>query len=242
MLVQACLNGSRKPGEHPALPVTAAELAADARRVAQAGAGALHVHPRGPDGGETLEAEACAAALGAIRHACPGLPVGLSTGSWIEPDLDRRLERIAAWTERPDYASVNFSEPGAIELCDLLLRLGIGIEAGLWASEEAEALVDSGRAHRLMRVLVEPMDDELVAAVATAERIGAVLDHADVEVPRLYHGRGRAAWRVIEEALEIGWDVRIGLEDTLELADGSAALDNEQLVGAVISMVRRRGY
>jgi uncharacterized protein (DUF849 family) len=241
VLVQACLNGSRKPGEHPALPVTAAELAADAHRVAEAGAGALHVHPRGPDGSETLEAEACAAALGAIRHVRPGLPVGLSTGSWIEPDPNRRLERIAAWTERPDYASVNFSEPGAIELCDLLLRLGIGIEAGLWSSEEAEALVDSGRAHRLMRVLVEPMDDEPVAAVAAAERIGALLDHAEVEVPRLYHGRGRATWRVIEEALETGWDVRVGLEDTLELPDGSVALDNEQLVGAVISMARRRG-
>ena len=241
MLVQACLNGSRGPGEHPALPLTADQLAADARRVMAAGARSLHVHPRGPDGQETLDPALCAAALGAIRHACPGLPVGLSTGSWIEPDAGRRRELIAGWMERPDFASVNFSEPGAVELCDLLARLGIGVEAGVWSAEEAEALVDSGRARRLVRVLVEPMDDEPAAAVAIAERIGGVLDHADVDAPRLYHGRGLATWRVIEEAMESGWDVRIGLEDTLELADGTAALDNAQLVQTVATMARERG-
>ena len=241
MLVQACLNGSRDRAEHPALPVTAAELAADARRVADLGAQALHVHPRGPDGRETLEATACASAVAAIRHACPGLPVGLSTGAWIEPDLRLRLERIASWTERPDFVSVTFSETSAIAVCDLVARLGIGIEAGVWTADEAAVLVDSGYARRLVRVLVEPMDDDQVEAVATAERIASVLDHVDIEAPRLYHGRGRATWRVVEEALESGWDVRIGLEDTLELPDGSHALDNAQLVGTVVSMARTRG-
>src|SRR5437660_3152594 len=133
MLLQACLNGSRGPGEHPALPLTAGQLAADARRVMAAGARSLHVHPRGPDGRETLDPALCAAALGAIRHACPGLPVGLSTGSWIEPDADRRRELIVGWMERPDFASVNFSEPGAVELCDLLSLLGIGVGGGVWS-------------------------------------------------------------------------------------------------------------
>ncbi len=38
--MQACLNGYRFPWRHPALPVTAAQLAADAQRVAELGAGA----------------------------------------------------------------------------------------------------------------------------------------------------------------------------------------------------------
>src|SRR5215468_1200771 len=46
MLLQACLNGSRTPGEHPALPISPLELARDAQRVIAAGAHALHIHPR----------------------------------------------------------------------------------------------------------------------------------------------------------------------------------------------------
>ena len=46
MWLQACLNGSRTASEHPAVPLTPAALAADARRVYQAGAAAVHVHPR----------------------------------------------------------------------------------------------------------------------------------------------------------------------------------------------------
>ena len=37
MLLQACLNGSRTPGEHTALPITPQELAQDAQRVVVAG-------------------------------------------------------------------------------------------------------------------------------------------------------------------------------------------------------------
>ena len=33
MLLKAHVNGPRRPGEHPALPVTAADLATDVRRV-----------------------------------------------------------------------------------------------------------------------------------------------------------------------------------------------------------------
>jgi uncharacterized protein (DUF849 family) len=74
VLLKACLNGSRTVAEHAGVPVTPAELAADARRAAAAGAGALHVHPRSEDGAETLGAGACAAALRAVRAACPGIP------------------------------------------------------------------------------------------------------------------------------------------------------------------------
>ena len=50
MLIQACLNGSRTLGEHPALPITPQELARDAQRVVAAGARALHIHPRNTQG------------------------------------------------------------------------------------------------------------------------------------------------------------------------------------------------
>ncbi|HSR26246.1 MAG TPA: 3-keto-5-aminohexanoate cleavage protein, partial [Candidatus Eisenbacteria bacterium] len=94
MAVKACLNGSRRPGEHPGLPVTAAQLASAARGAADAGAFAVHVHPRRADGTQTLDPGPCGEAVAAIRAACPRLPVGLSTAAWIEPDPGRRLQLV----------------------------------------------------------------------------------------------------------------------------------------------------
>jgi uncharacterized protein (DUF849 family) len=241
VLIKACLNGARMPREHPALPVTPAGIADEAQRAVAAGAGALHVHPRAADGSQTLDPGACDAAVLATRHACPGIPVGLSTGSFIEPDPSRRLELISGWTERPDYVSANFREEGILQLCDLLHRLGIGIEAGLSDVADAEALVDSGWSRRLVRVLIEPLDPEPEGAVAEAERMGAVLDRADVGEPRVYHGFNAATWSVIEHGLEGGWDVRVGLEDTLQLPDGGTPAGNADLVAAVVAMARKRG-
>lgn len=241
MLIKACLNGSRKPGDHPALPITPAELAADARRAVEAGAGALHAHPRGRDGAETLDSGGCEAAAHAIRKACPGVPVGFSTAAWIEPDHARRLELIGGWVERPDFVSVNFSDPGVIELCRLLHRLGIGIEAGVWTVADAEALADSGYSRHVVRVLVEPQDIEPVEAEAGAAAISAALDHVGIDAPRLYHGSGMATWRVIEFALDAGWDIRVGLEDTLRLPDATVASGNAELVAVGVQMARRSG-
>lgn len=238
LLLQACLNGSRRPGDHPALPLTPEQLASDARQVVEAGALELHVHPRGPEGQETLDAGACDAALLAIREANPGVPVGLSTAAWIEPDPERRLALISTWTEWPNYASVNFAEEGAVELCGRLQELGVGIEAGLWTDADAEALLASGLARHVVRALVEPQELDPVEAEATADRISVVLDRADVR-PRLFHGYGFATWRVIEYAFEGGWDVRVGLEDTLVLPDGNQAAGNQELVQTVLRMAGR---
>jgi uncharacterized protein (DUF849 family) len=133
MLLQACLNGSRTPGEHPALPITPQELAQDAQRVVVAGAGALHTHPRNAQGEQSLDAQDIAAAL--------IVPLGVSTALWIEPDVQRRLQQIQAWTVQPDFASVNFSEPGTTELCAHFLSCNVGIEAGIWSVEDAHLLL-----------------------------------------------------------------------------------------------------
>src|SRR5689334_7568063 len=138
MLLQAALNGPYTKDEHPAMPVTAAELAADALACVRAGAGAIHLHPRDDSGEETLEAAAVNATVREVRAAC-GVPVGVSTGAWIEPDRALRLRHLGAWTE-PDYASVNVSEEGFEEVARALQARGIGVEAGVWSVEDAKRL------------------------------------------------------------------------------------------------------
>ena len=222
--------------------MTPQELAQDARAVVAAGAGALHVHPRGGDGTETLAAAACGAAVAAIREACPGIPVGLSTGAWIAPAPRARPDLIASWTVLPDFASVNFSEAGAADVCAALMRRGIGIEAGLWSVEDVRVFVDSGLAPWCLRILVETLPPDPADAVAAASAIDAALDDAEIWLPRLHHGDGLATWAVLDAALGVPRDIRIGLEDTLVLPDGGRARDNANLVEAAVQLVRRHGH
>ena len=237
--LKACLNGSRRPGAHPALPLTAADLAAAALAAAEAGAFAVHVHPRLPDGSETLDAGACGEAVAAIRAACPRLPVGLSTGAWIESDPDRRVALVAAWDPKPDFVSVNLHEPGALELVRTLPGAGIGVEAGVWTAMSARRLVEEELAGRCVRVLVEPQEAEPAAALATVAAVDAVLDAAGVLLQRVYHGQEGTAWPVIEAMLARGRDVRVGLEDVLTLPDGRPARDNAELVATAVALASR---
>ena len=49
------------------------------------------------------------------------------------------------------YCSVNLCEEGAVEVMRVLLTAGIGIEAGVWTTEDAQALIRSGLANQATR-------------------------------------------------------------------------------------------
>jgi uncharacterized protein (DUF849 family) len=241
-LVKACLNGNRRRDEHPALPVSPAELALEAHHSRMAGAGAVHVHPRAADGSESLEPHTVRLALEAIRRSCPGLPVGITTASWVEPDVERRVWLVERWDALPDFASVNLPENGVPELAEALLGRGVGVEAGLLDPADVDRLLSFGFADRCLRVLVE-IDEEKDGSrgAALAEEVDAALDRAGIDAPRLHHAGGAATWQVIERGLERGHDVRVGLEDTLTRPDGSPAHDNADLVRAAVGIAERLG-
>ena len=238
-LLQACLNGSRLPGEHPALPLSADELAADAARAWGAGAHGVHVHPRDPDGRETLAPGACAEAIAAIRAAAPAVEVSLSTGAFIDPDVESRIACIHAWTVLPDTASVNFGEDGCERVCAALYQRGVPAEAGLASVADARRLLGSGQLRHCARILVEVAEPDPREAVAHAERVEALLQEAMVMLPRMHHGEGRATWAVVVAAARAGHHIRIGLEDTLELPDGRPAPGNEAMIRAASELQRR---
>jgi uncharacterized protein (DUF849 family) len=230
VLLQAALNGPFGKDVHPAMPVSTDELARDAAACVAAGAQAIHLHPRDADGSERLEAGVVDAVVTAVRDAC-GVPVGVSTGAWIEPDLARRLELIGGWTA-PDYASVNLSEEGAEEVMRAVLDAGVGIEAGVWSVADAERLAASGLGDRLTRILVEPVDLAADEALAVVDETHPVLDRLGLGAPRLQHGDGEATWVLLRDSIRRGIDTRIGLEDTVDGPDGSRASGNGALVRA----------
>jgi uncharacterized protein (DUF849 family) len=241
MLVKACLNGGTTRDDHPAVPQLPGELAADALAAVRAGAGAVHIHPRDASGAEVLDAAAVLAAVGAVQASIPGVPVGVTTGLWAAGgDPATRLELVSDWAgpDRPDFASVNLSEPGAGELARLLDELGIAVEAGIWTVADADALAKAGfgSGMQLLRILIEPQDRSPDGAVALAAAVEAALDRHGFTAPRLHHGYGVATWHVLRAAVALGRDIRVGLEDTVVLADGRPAVGNAELVAAAVEL------
>jgi uncharacterized protein (DUF849 family) len=233
-LLQAALNGDR---DHPAVPRTPSELAAEARAAVDAGARVLHLHPYDEDGRETFEAEACAAALRAVGAACPGIPVSLSTSADIEADPEGRVALVAAWTELPELVTANQGEEGILQLCELLLERGIGIEAGLLSLDDAHSFIASGLAPRCVRAMVEPLGEEPEAALAEAEAIETALSDAGVTLEQVHHGDGLASWAVNRRGAARGHGIRTGLEDTPVLPDGTQAAGNGELVAAAAQIL-----
>jgi uncharacterized protein (DUF849 family) len=236
MLLKAALNGPRPRGAHRSLPVTPEEQAAAAVESVAAGADAIHVHARGPDGNESLAAADIRRLVRAIRLAVPGTPLGVSTGAWIAGSGVEREHLVAAWSDLPDFASVNFDEVGAASLARLLLRRGVAVEAGLSDERATQCFIGTGLAGECLRVLLEPQPQELSFALGIVNRIEAALERAGVKCPRLLHGTEATCWPLFEEAARRGYDARIGLEDTLTLPDGRPAPGN----GALVAEARRR--
>jgi uncharacterized protein (DUF849 family) len=232
MLLQATLNGPYTKDSHPAIPVSPRELADDARTCVAEGARAIHVHPRDMYGAERLDPAVIDHVVSIVKDAC-GMPVGVSTAAWVEPDLDRRIEMIRRW-HAPDYAAVDLAEPGATRIMEACLEAGVGIEAGLCSVEDVETLAASGLGPLVLRIMIEPVHVPAPEAVPLVEAIHAALDRYDLRAPRLQHGDGAAAWILLADALRRGIDTRIGLEDTLRDPDGTLTESNASLVRAVV--------
>jgi uncharacterized protein (DUF849 family) len=239
MIVQACINGARPADFHPALPLDPEAMARDASASVAAGAAELHVHARDADGQESLAPEAMDRTVAALRRACPGTLIGVSTGAWIEKDDLRTLVAISGWRELPDYASVNLSETAAPTVMESLRQRGIGIEAGLASIADAERLASLDHGGRVLRVLIEISEQALDEAYAVANGIEKVLQRAGIRRSILLHGENATVWPFVQRATLRKFSTRVGLEDGKHLPDGSVANGNAALVAAAAGIYRR---
>lgn len=235
IFLQAALNGDRI---HPAAPRTSTAIAEAARAAVDAGAHSVHVHAFDDAGRETLEGAACASVLRAIRALCPDTPISLTTSAEIVGDPRVRFRIVEAWEDMPDLVTANQGEPGIVELCELLLSRGVGIEAGLLSTEAARAFVLSGLARRCRRVLIEPLDVAPDTAVRHAAKMEDIVVSAGITLEQVHHGYGIACWAVNRRGLDRGHGIRTGLEDITLLPDGKPARDNTELVAAAARLIR----
>jgi hypothetical protein len=174
VILQACPNGSRLPGEHPALLVTPAQIVHACSDAVAAGAVDLHVHPKDDTGHDTVSAAVVDAVVRAVRHAVPGVPIGVTSGAWSRGG-DRQAA-IAEWAALPDHVSVNFHEEGAEDLAATLLNRGIGVDAGLFTTTNAAdrllAADLAGDCRYLLVEVTDPADAGLMVARRLLARLG----------------------------------------------------------------------
>jgi 3-keto-5-aminohexanoate cleavage enzyme len=131
---------------------------------------------------------------------------------------------------------VNWHEPRAEDLAELLLAKGVGVEAGIFNTEAAASWAVSDNAAHCMRVMIElPGDGD----VPTADDLLAQVMSAQSPAPVLLHGLDESCWPLLEHAGLRGVQTRIGLEDTVRLPDGSIASGNADLVSAAVRLLSR---
>ena len=246
-------GGRRVKADHPAIPLTPAELAATATECLEAGAAMIHAHVRRADGRHLLDAEAYGAAIAAIRAAVDDrLVIQITTEAL---GLYAPAEQIAVLKAvRPEAASLalrelvpdDAAEPAFAEALSWMKREGVLPQIILYEPAEAVRL-----AGMIRRGLV-PWPDIPVLYVLGRYTVSQTSQPADLlpflapEVPRFSNwsvcafGRHEAA--CVAAGALLGGHVRVGFENNLFRPDGSLAASNADLVATVATALGRLGY
>jgi len=243
MLIKIALNGVRTKAESKHIPHSLEEIINSVKEIVDLPAGrqgfgftVFHIHVYDSYGKESLKNEDLSSMLKNVRKLSPKIKIGISTGDWIVPDFNERLQLIKEWNVIPDFASVNIVEENSLIIAEELIRKGVSIEAGIIDPETAEKFVNNKIKDKCLRILIEPQEENLNEALVTVKRIESVLDKSNISLPRLLHGFDNTAWGLIKEAMKKDYETRIGLEDTIFLPSGEKAKSNLELLKVAVKI------
>lgn len=246
-------NGGRKTkSDHPALPMTADELAETAARCREAGAAMIHVHVRDRDGRHLLDAEAYRTALDAIRRQVgDGLvlqitseALGLYTAAQ-QMAVIRAVRPEAVSLALREFAPDAAGEPAFADFLSWLRKERIVPQIILYAPDELLRL-DAMRGRGAI-----PFEAVPVLFVLGRYAPGQVSDPADLlpfvapRMPRFGHWMtcafGTREVACVTAAALMGGHARVGFENNLQLPDGTTAPDNAAVVAAAAQAMRACG-
>ena len=254
------------PAHHP-VPVTPAQMAEQARQAYDAGASVMHVHLRRQEPGmghlPSWDPDVAQAVVDAIRAACPGVVINLTTGV-IGPDVSGPLACIRR--VRPEVAACNAGSlnylktrsdgrwawppmvfdnpvPKVQQYLDVMAECGtkpefecfdVGILRSVSMYRDAGLFSGHPEVNLVMGVASGmPCDADLLALLPRWMPEGALWQSTLI---------GRAEiWPVHQKTAELGGMLRSGLEDTFYLPDGERARGNGDLIDALAACARRAG-
>lgn len=236
--VMVAPNGAtRTPADHPALPITIAQIVACAVDCTKAGADGLHAHMRDTEGRHVLDAGLYAELLAELARHLPDLYVQITTeavGRYSPAEQRALVERL-----RPAAVSVALREITAEPDMAITRRFfafcaeaGIAVQHILYDTDDIArfgALSDQGvippGVPQVLHVLgryasgqrSEPRD--LLAPLAAQSRLAVTPDWAVCAF-------GPQESACLLAARRAGGKVRIGFENNLLRADGQLAESN----------------
>jgi 3-keto-5-aminohexanoate cleavage enzyme len=254
------------PQQHP-VPVTPAQMAAEARDAFNAGASIMHVHVRSQEAGfghmPSWDPEVAAEVVDAIRAACPGVIINLTTGV-VGKDISGPLACLRR--VKPEAAACNAGSLNYLKIKDngewawppmvfdnpvnkIQQFLDVMRECGIHPEFEC---FDVGIVRSVAMYLKAGMFDgvpelNFVMGVASgmpcdAELLPLLPKYAPAHAVWQTTLIGRSEiWPVHQLTAELGGMLRTGLEDTFYLPNGERAKGNGELIEALAACARRTG-
>jgi uncharacterized protein (DUF849 family) len=256
-------------GKHPAIPVTPRQIADSALEAAEAGAAIVHVHVRDPQSGKAARnVELYRETIDHIRASGKDMIINLTAGMggdfYFNPadpgrcgpgsDMANAEARLAHVEElRPeictlDCGSLNFGNGAFIATADLLRDMAQRIQrAGvkpeiecfelghIWLAKQliAEGLIDAPPLFQLCHGV--PWGAE-----ASTEAMLAMRNHLPRDANWAGFAIGRLQMPFVAQAMLLGGNVRVGLEDNIWLDRGVPA-SNGSLVARAREIIERLG-
>jgi 3-keto-5-aminohexanoate cleavage enzyme len=254
------------PQQHP-VPVTPAQMAAEARAAFDAGASIMHVHLRRQEPGQghlpSWDPDVAEAVVDAIRAACPGVIINLTTGV-VGKDISgplaclRRVKPEAAACNAGSLNYLKLKEDGSwawppmvfdnpVEKVQAMLDVmnelhihpefecfDVGIVRSVGMYLKAGLFGGVPELNFVMGVASGmPCDADLLALLPRWLPPGAVWQSTLI---------GRAEiWPVHQKTAELGGMLRTGLEDSFYLPGGARAPGNGAMIEALAQCARHAG-
>jgi len=250
LIVNVAMTGCvARKGDNPAIPVTPAEVAADARRCADEGAQVFHVHARDENNNPAWGRPRYQLLVDAVRDAVPGAIVCVSLSGRNFRDFERRSAALMAG---PDLAtltmgSVDFPDGTTAENGRGTVRGFLGLMDHWGVRPECEVF-DLGHSQRLAELthdglLSTPAYANIILGVHVPAMFGAMRLLLSWMTTGTVWGAtaiGQDAWVVQRDAIRFGGHVRVGLEDSLWMGKGDPAT-NPRLVARAVAFARAEG-
>lgn len=229
----------------PHVPLSPAEIAADAARCVAAGAAIVHLHARDENGAPTYRADVYREIIAAVRALCPRVIICVSTSGRTFKTLEQRAAALDLEGEcKPEMASLtlgslNFPRQASINEPEMIAALAARMhERGITPELEifdwgmidyAKYLLDRGvlRPPLYFNVLLGSLGTLAARPLHLAMLVESLPDGATWAGA----GIGRYQFAVNSWAIAMGGHVRVGLEDNIFLdVEKQHPATNEELV------------
>ena len=250
VIVTAAVVGAEVTrAQSPWVPYTPTEIAQAAIDAWRAGAAAVHLHARWPDGRASQEAVHFREIVDRIRAAGCDAVIQCSTGGAVGMSVDERLGSLVDGAEMGtlNLGTMNFGDgvfvnarPDIVRIAGRLREKGLAAECEVYDA----GMLDTLRWLLARGHLAAPYHVQFVLGVpggmaANERNLRFLLDGLPEPAHWTGAGVGRAQLELAALALRLGGHVRVGLEDNLYLSKGVLAKGSHELVEAAVRLSRQ---